>query len=158
MGELTVRDFLNALPHRVDLAMLVPGTPLKEVVRAMVAGHRRRVVYVVDADGALQGAISLDTLRDTIFRYYQEDQVADALVVTERLLEVFASEKAEDVMSSGLAVCRLHESLQAVISRMIEGNLRDLPVLDDDGRLIADLDILCLLELWLLKNEGSLFP
>jgi CBS domain-containing protein len=153
MSPFTVREFLQALPHRVDLATVFRGTPLREVVRTMVADHGRRIVYVVQADGTLQGAIFLDSLRDTIFRYYLESQVGDAVVVTEHLLEIFASETAEDVMESGLVTCREDERLQEVISRMIEGNLKDIPVLDRDGRLIGDLDILCLLELWLLKEE-----
>jgi CBS domain-containing protein len=157
MGNFTVREFLNALPHRINLSTVRRSTPLKEVVRTMVAGHRRRVVYVVDAAGILQGAIFLDSLKDTIFRHYLESKVGDALVVTERLMEIFASEKAEDVMETGLPTCQEHESLQEVISRLIEGNLKDLPVLDRDGRLIADLDILCLLELWLLRG-GKLIP
>ena len=154
MSPFTVREFLEALPHRVDFATVSRVSPLKEVVQTMVAGHRRRVVYVVDEVGALLGAISLDDLKDSIFRFYHETQVGDALVVTDRLLEIFAAETAEDVMETGLVVCREHESLQEVISRMIEGNLKDLPVLDRDGRLIADLDILCLLELWLLKGAA----
>ncbi len=157
MRPLTVQEFLNALPHRVELATVVRGSPLKEVAKTMVKGHRRRVVYVVDAQGRLQGAISLDDLKDTIFRYYLEAQVGDALVVTEHILEVFASEKAEDLMTTGLSVCREEEELPAVIARMIEANLKDLPVVDQEGRLIGDLDILCLLELWLLKGE-ALFP
>lgn len=158
MSPLTVQEFLTALPHRIDLATVTSGTPLKEVVRTMVAGHRRRVVYVVEADGTLRGAISLDNLKDTIFRHYQEARVGGALRVTERLLEVFAAEKAEDVMFTGLPFCQLHESLQEVISRMIEWNIKDLPVLDRDGRLIGDLDILCLLEVWLLKGEALFSP
>jgi CBS domain-containing protein len=157
MSSFTVRDFLYALPHRVDLATVARDTPLREVVRTMVADHRRRIVYVVEANGTLQGAIFLSSLKDTIFRYYLESQVGDTLVVTERLLEIFAAETAEDLMESGLVTCREDERLQEVISRMIEGNLKDLPVLDGDGRLIGDLDILCLLELWLLKEE-KLFP
>lgn len=157
MSPFTVREFLHALPHRVDLATVFRDTPLREVVRTMVAGHRRRIVYVVETNGTLQGAIFLTSLKDTIFRYYLESQVGDTLVVTERLLEIFAAETAEDVMESGLVTCREDERFQEVISRMIEGNLKDLPVLDSDGRLIGDLDILCLLELWLLKEE-KLFP
>lgn len=157
MSPLSVQEFLQALPHRVDLATVSRDTPLREVVRSMVAGHRRRIVYVVEADGTLLGAIFLDSLMDTIFRYYLEAQVADTVVVTEHLLEIFASETAEDVMESGLVTCREDERLQEVISRMIAGNLKDLPVLDRDGRLLGDVDILCLLELWLLKEE-MLFP
>jgi CBS domain-containing protein len=157
MSPLTVREFIQALPHRVDLATVSRGTPLREVVRTMVAEHQRRIVYVVGADGTLQGAIFLDSLKDTIFRYYLESQVGDTLVVTEHLLEIFASETAEDVMESGMVTCREDERLQDAISRMIESNLKDLPVLDHEGRLIGDLDILCLLELWLLKEE-TFFP
>jgi len=157
MSPLTVGEFLQALPHRVDLASVLRDTPLREVVRTMVAGHRRRIVYVVDADGTLQGAIFLDALKDTIFRYYLETQVGDALVVTDHLMEIFASETAEDLMESGLATCREDEDLQEVISRMVESNQKDLPVLDRTGRLIGDLDILCLMELWLLKGEAR-FP
>jgi CBS domain-containing protein len=157
MRSLTVSDFLAALPHRVDLATVVRDSPLQEVVKTMVTGHRRRVIYVVDADGRLEGAIPLDALKDRIFRYYLDAQVGNALVVTERLLEIFASETAEEIMETGLTTCRLHESLQDAISRLIEGNLKDLPVVDQDGRLIADLDILCFLELWLLQGE-AFFP
>jgi CBS domain-containing protein len=157
MSFLSVREFLRVLPHRVDLATVSRTTPLREVVRTMVAGHRRRIVYVVDADGALEGAISLDSLKDTIFRYYLDTQVGDALVVTEHLLEIFASETAQDLMETGLITCHEDESLQEVIARMIEGNLKDLPVLNREGRLIGDVDILCLLELWLLKG-GTLSP
>ncbi|MFP3868362.1 MAG: CBS domain-containing protein, partial [Desulfobacteraceae bacterium] len=37
--------------------MVTPGASLKEVVRAMVKGYRRRVVYVVDENRKLLGAI-----------------------------------------------------------------------------------------------------
>jgi len=36
---------------------------------------------------------------------------------------------------------------------MIEHNITHIPLIDREGRVIADLDILDLLELWLKKGE-----
>jgi len=129
---------------------------LKDVVRAMVKGHRRRMVYVVDGEGKLIGAISLDVLKDVIFRFYLSDRVSDIIVVSEHITELFTSEKAEDVMDPDISSCQEQETLHEVLARMIERNIRDLPVLDQQGRVIADLDILDLLELWLKKREKAL--
>jgi CBS domain-containing protein len=151
--NLTVRGFLDSLSRRVELPVVAAGSSLKEVVCAMVKGHRRRIVYVVDSEGKLKGAISLDDLKDVIFRFYLKGRVNNALVVSEHIAELFASEKAEDVMDTAPPVCGEHEKLETVLGIMIERNVKDMPVIDQNGRVIADLDILDLLELWLKKGE-----
>ena len=155
MKRLTVRDFLDSLPHRVELPVVKTESPLREVLQAMVKRHRGRIVYVVDPDGKVKGSISLDNLKDVIFRHYMKSRVSDAFMITEHIMELFASEKAEDLMAAGLGVCHEHECLHDVITRMIERNVKDMPVLDKEGRIIADLDILDLLELWLEKGEKA---
>lgn len=153
MERLTVRDFLDSLSYSVELPVIASESSLIEVASVMVKGHRRRIVYVVDAGGKLKGAITLDDLKDVIFHYYLNARVRDALVVTEHITKLFASEKAGDVMDVDLVVCHEHENLHDVIVRMNERNLKDIPVLDREGRVIADLDILDLLELWLEKGN-----
>lgn len=49
--------------------------------------------------------------------------------------------------------CRKHERSHDLIARMIEHNITHIPLIDREGRVIADLDILDLLELWLKKGE-----
>lgn len=153
MQRLTVRDFLDSLSQRMELPLVATTSSIKEVVRAMVQGHRRRLVYVVDSGGRPKGAISLDDLKDVIFRYYLDGRIRDALVVTEHIAELFSSETAEHLMDADLIVCRDHERLQDVITRMIERDVKDMAVIDQEGRVIADLDILDLLELWLKAGE-----
>lgn len=155
MEKLTVRGFLEVLSHQLELPVVAAGSSLKEVVSAMVKGHRRRMVYVVDSEGKLKGAISLDDLKDVIFRYYLKGRVNLALVVTEHIAELFASEKAEEVMDAAPPVCVENEKLEDVLGRMIESNIKDLPVIDPEGRVIADLDILDLLEYWLKMGEKA---
>jgi len=151
--RLTVKDFIDSLSERMELPLVATTSSIKEVVRAMVQGYRRRLVYVVDSGGKLKGAISLDDLKDVIFRYYLDGRIRDALVVTEHIAELFSSETAEDVMDANLIVCRDHERLQDVITRMIERDVKDMAVIDQEGRVIADLDILDLLQLWLKAGE-----
>ena len=153
MQRLTVKDFLDSLSERMELPLVATTSSIKEVVHAMVQGSRRRLVYVVDSGGKLKGAISLDDLKDVIFRYYLDGKIRDALVVTEHIAELFSSETAEDVMDADLIVCRDHERLQDVITRMIERDVKDMAVIDQEGRVIADLDILDLLQLWLKAGE-----
>jgi len=155
MKRLTVKDFLVSLPHRVELSVVNTESSLREVLHAMVKRHRGRIVYVTDSEGKVEGMISLDNLKDIVFRYYMKSRVSDALVITEHIVELFSSEKAEDVMDAGLSICHEHEWLHDVVTRMIERNVKDMPVVDREGRIIADLDILDLLELWLKKGEEA---
>ena len=155
MKRSTVKDFLDSLPRRVELPVVKTESSLREVLHTMVKRHRGRVVYVTDSDGKVKGSISLDNLKDVIFRYYLKTRVSDALVITEHIVNLFASEKAEDVMDAGLIICHEDEWLCDVVTRMIERNVKDMPVVDQEGRIIADLDILDLLKLWLEKGEEA---
>ena len=155
MKRLTVKDFLDSLPHRVELPVVKTESSLREVLQAMIKRHRGRIVYVTDFEGKVKGFISLDNLKDVIFHHYLKSRVSDPLVITEHIVELFTSEKAEDVMDAGLSICHEHECLHDVVTRMIERNVKDMPVVDQEGRIIADLDILDLLELWLKKGEEA---
>ena len=156
MLSLTVRGFVDSLSPRPELPIVARGTSLKEVVRAMVKGHRRRIVYVVDSKGQLMGSITLNDLKDVVFRYYLNGRVPDVLVFTEHIERLFDSERAEDLMARNLPVCHEYEGLREVIARMIQQDVQDIPVLDKESRVVADLDILDLLELW-VRRGGEVF-
>ena len=153
MKKLTVSDLLASLTQCVELPVIGPESSLKEVVGAMIKGYRHRIVYVVDDNRKFLGAITLTDLKNVIFHYYLNSTVRDALVVTEHIEELFTSEKARDFMNPDQIVCHEDNSLHDIIMRMEEWNVMDIPVLDREGRVIADLDILCLLELWLMKGD-----
>lgn len=153
MLNLTVGKFMNSLSHEVDLPTVAAGSSLQEVVRVMVKNHRRHIIYVVDSDNKLKGMISLDDLKDIIFRYYLNGKLEDAMVVTEYIEELFLSEKAEDVMSKDIVFCRKNEPLHDVIARMVQHDIKYLPLIDMEGRVVSELDILDVLELWLKEEE-----
>lgn len=155
MHRTTIREFLHSLRCGPELPLVAVGACLKEVVRVMVKEHRRRIVYVVDAGGKLKGAITLNHLKDIIFRFFLDGRLSDAVAVSERLAEIFTSEKAEQVMSLDLPSCLADETLADAVSRMMGSNVTEMPVLDQEGQVLADLDILDLLELWLDRGEKA---
>jgi CBS domain-containing protein len=155
MHRTTIREFLDSLASRAELPLVAMGASLEEVVQAMVKGHRRRIVYVVDAGGNFKGAITLNHLKDIIFRFFLDDRVSNAVVVSERLTELFTSEKAEQVMTLDLPHCLTDETLAEALGRMMETDVTDMPVLDQEGRVVADLDILDLLKLWLKRGQKA---
>jgi len=155
MHRMTIKEFLESLAYGAELPLAPVGACLEEVVRVMIKGHRRRIVYVVDAEGKLKGAITLNHLKDIIFRFFLEERLGPHLVMSERISKIFTSEKAEQVMTPDPPSCLVDESLAAAVSKMMVSNVTDMPVLDRQGRVVADLDILDLLELWLAKGQEA---
>lgn len=155
MQRTTIREFLDSLSCGAELPLVPVGACLEEVVRVMVKGHRRRIVYVVDSDRRLKGAITLSHLKDIIFRFFLDERLSNAVVVSDRIVELFTSEKADQVMTLDLPSCLIDETLADAVGRMMETNVTDMPVLDQEGRVVADLDILDLLELWLRRGNRA---
>jgi len=58
-------------------------------------------------------------------------------------------------MDAAPIICREYEQLQDAITRMIERNFMEMPVLDHKQRVIVELDIVDLLESWLKKGERA---
>jgi CBS domain-containing protein len=58
-------------------------------------------------------------------------------------------------MTLDLPSCLIDETLADAVGRMMETNVTDMPVLDQEGRVVADLDILDLLELWLRRGNRA---
>ncbi len=153
MLRLTVKIFLESLTHKPELPIVYRGATLKEVVGAMVKGYRRRIVYIVDPGDKIMGSITLSDLKDIAFRYYLDGRLSDLMVITEHIEGLFTSERAVDLMDINFPVCHEKERLGDVIARMIQKDLQDMPVLDKEDRVVGNLDMLDLLELWVKRGE-----
>ncbi len=152
MKKITVQAFLQGLRHGLDVPTITIGSNLEAVVRAMIKGHKRRIVYVVDEDGRLRGAITLIRLQKVIFRPHLKRILTDSSIISENISEIFGAERAEDFMDTDIPVCTLEEDLGSVISRMMDYDASDIPVVDGHECIVSDLDILDILEFW-LKTE-----
>lgn len=125
-----------------------PDADIDTIVRAFVSAPALHHVCVVDNSGHLMGLVNRKRLFKSIFSHHI---AADSRV--SNLLQLHTAETSFDIMVSNIITTRESEEIDSVISRMIGRNIRELPVLDDNGRVIGFLSLLMLMQRWLANKE-----
>nr|AAZ32110.1 hypothetical protein [uncultured euryarchaeote Alv-FOS5] len=131
-----------------DLAIVHPEDSLRDVIRAMLESPKTLSAYVVDEDGVLIGVISVwDILQATVAHDPDTINSGSPSILFDRdFIERYAfSEKAEDLMREPVCVDLTH-TLRRAYRLMVEHGLTEIPVVDNQGRIIGDLSMLELLE------------
>jgi len=132
---------------------VTPEAELAAIVSAFVEAPALHHVCVVDAEGRLLGLVNRKRLFKSIFSHHV---AADSRV--SKLLQLHTAETSGDIMITDLITTREDEEVDAVISRMIDKNIRELPVLDEQGRVIGFLSLLLLMQKWLEARETESPP
>ncbi|MFP3869200.1 MAG: HPP family protein [Desulfobacteraceae bacterium] len=139
IGE--VLDKLDNLPY-----LAVSGDATLEQVAEKITDMRQvRGIYVVDEQGRLEGAISLGAL----IRHVIEARNKPSFFVRS-LLSRITCEKVSDLMDKHVIYARKSDALDKVIDRMAGSNIKEIPIVDDQGRIIANVSIL---DLWKLAEK-----
>jgi len=146
MLDKLVRDFR---PYETA-CQVSPDAEISAIVRAFVSSPALHHVCVVDADGRLLGLVNRKRLFKSIFSH---NVASDSRV--SRLLQLHTAETSGDIMITDIITTGENEEIDAVISKMIEKNIRELPVLDDGGRVIGFLSLLMLMQKWLAGRESG---
>lgn len=131
---------ISELMHS-DTPTVGPAASLEEIVQALEASRRRRVV-VVDADGRVLGII---TDGDLLRRSQQKQHpglwqrlrglIAGGPTVDQVLPD--AGERAADLMSAPAITVQPATPLSAALHLMTEHAIKRLPVVDDEGKLLG---------------------
>lgn len=137
-----VRKLIAENPTTVSI-----DTSLKELVLAITEDPKTRSLYVVDEKRKLQGIITVKNLVKAIFPYFIDINDAPSYMTYQRLLAA----KVEDIMYPNNIFVKDDENLETALDRMYENDLEEIPVVDDDMRVIGELDLLELLTAWLEK-------
>ena len=141
-----------------DLAIVRPEDSLKTVIKAMLESPKTLNAYVVDNDGKLVGVISVwDILQATVA--HDPDTLnsgSPSILFDREFIERYAfSENAEDLMREPVCVDLTH-TLRRAYKLMIEHGLTEIPVVNNQGRIIGDLTMLELLKsAWNLDGNKS---
>jgi len=112
------------------------GATIGMVIDQMLANPLSRKVYVTDAEERYAGTVSTETvLRLMGYRLGVREYGGASFI---RFLRDTLKEKADDIMVKGRTVTR-GTKLSAAMKIMIDDHLNDLPVVDEDGRLVGEL-------------------
>ena len=130
MTDLTEREVARRVPSLTDERLRVlsrrlpvtvaPGTSLADCVRAIQRTGTGDSVFVVDAEQRLVGVL---TERDVFGRLVGGD--------------IDLSQPVETLMTSKPRTLDLDETIRDAIAMMQTGRYRNVPVVDDAGRLVA---------------------
>ena len=114
----------------------------------MVQFERNRLLYVVDNENKLKGAISLGLLMRYVFCESHEPQVHSRF-----LISLIAEKTAGEIMQKNPLTTTREEKLDDLLKKMIKSNVKEIPVLDSQGKVIADLTIIDLLRFVSLSDN-----
>jgi len=135
-----VADFLKeSKPRNVPKVKEQAG--VSELIEAFFQSDHSRIVYVVDDQESLKGIISLGNLVRHFFFHYH-----DTHIDSRHLISMAVSEKAKDFMHENALVARVTDEVEDVLKRMIKNNVKEIAIVDNQKRVIADLTIIDLLK------------
>jgi len=123
-----------ALRKERKLPLIHEKANIEEVIDTMTRFQYSRLLYVVDDDKKLTGTISLGLLARHVFSTIHEPQIHPRF-----LINMITAETAKDIMQKNLVVTTEEEKVEVVLRRMIRTNAKEIPVLDKEERVVADL-------------------
>ena len=112
---------------------------LKDAVDAMTQNLISRKVYVVDGEGKLKGVVTIETLLKQVG--YKVGVREAGVVSFFKFLSGVFKENVTEFMEKPVTITNDHKVLDG-LKKMVEYHLNDLPVVDDEGRIIGELNSL----------------
>jgi CBS domain-containing protein len=139
--DVRVKDVYDTMVGKP--AIVREDAQLKDAVDAMTVNHISRKVYVVDAEGKLLGAITMETMLKKVGYLVgvREKGVVSFFKFVTGILE----DDVTEFMDKPVTVTNDNLVLEAM-KKMVDNHLNDLPVIDEEGKIIGELNSLEILE------------
>jgi len=135
-----VLDKIGNIPY-----LAIPDDCTLNEATEKISGMRQtRSIYVMDKQGRLRGTLSLGLLIREVIAVRHKPQFG-----VRSLLTRITSEDVADIMDKHVIYAQRDDDLDKILKRMIYYNIKEIPVVDEDQRIIANIGIL---DLWRLVN------
>jgi len=133
-SEMKVNDVYDKIVLKAS--KVSHDATIREAIELMIANPLSRKVYVVDAQDRYVGTVNTETiLRLLGYRVGVRKEGGMSFV---RFLRDAFKEDVEGIMVKGQTV-KASTRLTDALDIMLREHLNDLPVVDDDGRLVGEL-------------------
>lgn len=135
----TVNDIVSDKERR-QIPQVHPDAGVNEIVAAFKKSRHARLVYVVNEKQYLHGAISLGNLAKHLL-FHLNDREVDNL----HLMDMALAETAIDYIDRPVVSAKLSDNIEPVLTNMLKASIKEIPVVDDQGKLVADLTLVDIL-------------
>lgn len=139
--KATVGDLFDKIV--MDAAKVDEDAVLRDAVDAILARETTRKAYVVDKTGILKGSITMETLMRHLS--YRLGSRQAGVVSFFRFIRDIARDKVSEFMAKPHPI-KKDTKLTDVVLKVIEEHLNDFPVVDDEGKLLGELNSLSILK------------
>ncbi|GAB6097702.1 hypothetical protein JCM14469_39560 [Desulfatiferula olefinivorans] len=144
---MKVREIVDSNKQR-KLPLVLASDTIREVMEKMLAHPHTRLMYVIDDQGRCSGVISLGALIRHLFPGSFEPSLH-----SRHLIPMITAETAEHIMNRGLIYASLDDEVGIVIKEMVRAAIKEIPILDNEKRFIADITMLDLLKHYKIDNR-----
>jgi CBS domain-containing protein len=147
---MKIHEVLSHIGPR-DVSYIHEDSQIQNVIHMMakqVHTRHTRLVYVVDAEKRLQGTITVGSLLRHIFLHQYEGMIH----AQGGLLSFITTETAPHIMERKCVVASQNDSVEEVLKRMASSGVKEMAVLDEGGRIIADITAIDLLRYSFLEK------
>ena len=137
-------DVLDKIESQPYLAVSAEST-LENVADRITRERQIRGIYILDNQGRLEGYLSLGILIRNVVISRNQPRFHIRSLLTQ-----VTSEKVGDIMESHVVCARKDDPVERVLDFMADRNIKEIPVVDDDRRIIA---VVTILDLWRLVEK-----
>lgn len=148
MKKVRVKDIRNLITR--NASVVKEDDPLLKVAEEIVSDPRTRSVYVVDKSGKLKGIIPVIEL----IQYLYYEHIPQEYIFYRFPLVLSGEAIAKDIM---LPPVYVHDTdnITDALKKMFKNNLKELPVVDENMKIIGDLNILELISAWIEAEKNA---
>jgi len=136
---MKIKEIMQCIKDR-EIPCVNEHSAISEVIQVAIRFPHSRLVYVVDEHCRLLGAITLGSLLRFLYPYHYRDKIH-----SRDILRRLSVKKASDLMSNGNVKARPEETVDDILKRMAKTGVKELAVVDDEGRILADITVIDLL-------------
>jgi CBS domain-containing protein len=141
---MKIGQVLNEIANLPYLT-LSGDSALTKAAEQITTAQQIRGIYVVDEHGRLEGTLSLGVLIRSVMAARSKPHS-----YARSLLAHITSERVEDIMERHVIHAEPNDEVETVLDRMLTHNIKEIPVLDSERRIVANVGIL---DLWRLIQK-----
>ncbi len=147
--DIKVKDIMTPLGEHPPVVHI--EDLLEDMAQLVVKSKYKRSLYVVDDEGRLVGVIMLPQLLKHVLKG-QFGHLAPSAALSRGILDLMFSTVAQDLMKRDVVYLHEDDSVEDAIELMLKRDIKDIPVVDSEGRVVGYIDIPTILK-FLLEHQ-----
>lgn len=135
----TVNDIVSDTERR-QIPQVHPDDDVAAIVAAFKKSRHARLVYVVNEKQHLHGAISLGNLAKHLLFHLNGKEIDNLHLTNMALVET-----AIDYIDRPVVSAKISDKIEPILANMLKASIKEIPIVDDEGKLVADLTLVDIL-------------